>query len=263
MAAEDKMVSDSERTKILEMIQEGTITAEEGMILLNALGESAAPEIEADVNLVADHSEVTAETVTLEEIEAELDEGLPSPEGEVLETEFKEVQPEPERFETEPEILPDPPKVEALDSKELNKWKRWWVIPLWIGIGITIIGSLWMVGALTTRGIGFWFACSWFPFLLGVGLLALAWGSRTGPWLHVRVQQPPGETPQRIAISFPIPIRLMAWGLRTFGHFIPHMDGVNLDEIILSLKDISDDEAPLFVDVNEGEGREKVQVFIG
>jgi hypothetical protein len=253
MAAEDKMVSDSERTKILEMIATGTITAEEGMTLLGALSESGVPEAATDFDVAADHLKIAAE----------LDEDLPSPEGEILETEFEFTHDEPEKFETEVEVLPDSPKVEALDSEEINKWKRWWVIPLWIGVGITVIGSLLMFVAFSSRGFGFWFACSWFPFLLGVGLLALAWGSRTSPWLHVRVQQAPGETPQRIAISFPIPIRLMAWGLRTFGHFIPHMDGVNLEEIIHSLKDISSDEAPLFVDVDEGEGREKVQVFIG
>ena len=34
------MVSNSERTKILEMIESGTITAEEGLTLLKALGET-------------------------------------------------------------------------------------------------------------------------------------------------------------------------------------------------------------------------------
>ena len=39
------MVSENERAKILEMIEEGTITAEQGLTLLNALdGSSISPE---------------------------------------------------------------------------------------------------------------------------------------------------------------------------------------------------------------------------
>jgi hypothetical protein len=156
-----------------------------------------------------------------------------------------------------------PPDPAPPDADEINKWKRWWVIPFWIGAGITVIGGLLMYWAYSASGFGFWFACAWFPFLLGVAALALGWSSRTTPWLHVRVHQAPGETPQKIAISFPIPIRLTAWGLRTFGHRIPHMEGTSLDEVILALKDVAKDGTPLYVDVNEGENGEHVQVFIG
>jgi hypothetical protein len=41
------------------------------------------------------------------------------------------------------------------------------------------------------------------------------------------------------------------------------MQDTSLDEVILALKDVSEDETPLFVDVNEGENGEHVQVFIG
>ena len=166
-----------------------------------------------------------------------------------------------EPFDAEAEVMP--PEPAPPDGEEIKKWKRWWVIPLWIGAGITVIGGSLMYWAFSANGFGFWFACTWFPFLLGVALLGLAWSSRTAPWLHVRVHQSPGKTPKKIAISFPIPIRLTAWGLRVFGHHIPHMEGTNLDEVILALKDVSKDETPLFVDVNEGEDGERVQVFIG
>jgi hypothetical protein len=41
------------------------------------------------------------------------------------------------------------------------------------------------------------------------------------------------------------------------------MEGVDLEEIITSLKDVAKEGTPLFVDVDEGERGEKVQVFIG
>jgi hypothetical protein len=176
-------------------------------------------------------------------------------------TQTSEVFEDPISFDGEVEVIPPDPGPPR--SEDIKKWKRWWIIPFWVGAGITVIGGSVMYWSLSANGYGFWFACAWFPFLLGVALLALAWSSRTTPWLHVRVHQAPGEKPQKIAISFPIPIRLTAWGLRTFGHYIPHMEDTNLDEVILALKDVSEDETPLFVDVNEGENGEHVQVFIG
>jgi hypothetical protein len=261
------MASDSERSKILEMIEEGTITAEEGLTLLNALGESSAPETTVD--------DLEAEPVSLPEpegfietveFEDEVPASLPLQENVLNQRAFDEAETEGafeevETFEGEAEILPPDPAPPS--AEEIKKWKRWWVIPLWIGAGITVIGGLLMYWAFSASGFGFWFACAWFPFLLGVALLALAWGSRTAPWLHVRVHQAHGERPQKIAISFPIPVRLTAWGLRTFGHFIPHMEDTSLDEVILALKDVATDETPLFVDVDEGENGERVQVFIG
>jgi hypothetical protein len=41
------------------------------------------------------------------------------------------------------------------------------------------------------------------------------------------------------------------------------MGDTSLDEVILSLKDVAKEGTPLFVDVDEGENGERVQVFIG
>jgi hypothetical protein len=272
------MVSDSERIKILEMIEEGTITAEQGLTLLSALDESSKSEPEdqdelyPDLAIVQEIHDGGFEADAPKEMDLDLDiaddeqPAFTSQEDEIesniqLNLEDEGSFEETEAFETEAEVLP--PEPAPPDAEEIKKWKRWWVIPLWIGAGITVIGGLLMYWAFSANGFGFWFACTWFPFLLGVALLASAWSSRTAPWLHVRVHQAPGKTPQKVAISFPIPIRLTAWGLRAFGHHIPHMEGTNLDEIILALNDVSKDETPLFVDVNEGEDGERVQVFIG
>lgn len=133
---------------------------------------------------------------------------------------------------------------------------------MWVGIAVTVISGVLMFFAWQSGGFGFWFACSWFPFLLGVGIMALAWGSRTARWLHVRVYQQPGEWPQKIAISLPLPLRLTAWFFRTFGRYIPNMEHTNIDEIIMALEHTSAD-APIYVEVNEGDDGERVEVFIG
>jgi hypothetical protein len=116
--------------------------------------------------------------------------------------------------------------------------------------------------AWQASGFGFWFACTWLPFFLGVAVMALAWSTRNLPWLHIRVHQKEGERPQRIAISLPLPLGLISWALRTFKHKIPETGNVNIDEMVSALKYVSPD-APFSVDVNEGKDGERVQIYIG
>ncbi|MCJ7702239.1 MAG: hypothetical protein MUO62_11710 [Anaerolineales bacterium] len=256
------MVSDSERTKILEMIEAGTITAEEGLTLLNVLNASDLSEIDAQVD--ADLEFAAGNDPEMETLETQdggsnvppdrQEEPFPSPEH--AQNEAGEAM-----FAGEVEVMAPSPAYP--DEDEIQRWKRWWIIPLWIGAGVTVVGGVLMYWGLNVRESGFWFACAWFPFLLGVALLALAWNSRTTPWLHVRIHQAPGEKPQKIAISFPIPVQLTVWGLRVFGRHIPYLENTSLDEVILALKTVTREGTPLFVDVEEGENGERVQVFIG
>lgn len=235
------MPTESERKKILEMIEQGVISAQDGIKLLDALdGESEVdtfPELEASPE-VAD---------PLSNFSEEIPDDFGDTSEEVL---------EPDAV-YHPDPLPQSP-----DMSDIKKWKRWWIIPMWVGVGITVIGGALMYAAFASSGIGFWFACAWFPFMLGVLVMALAWASRTAPWLHVRVHQKPGETPQKIAISFPLPIRLAGWGLRTFGHRIPNMEGVDLEGVMKAMDESAKDGTPFFVDVDDEDG-ERVQVFIG
>ena len=234
------MPSESERSKILEMIAEGTISAKEGVKLLDALEEasdvSALPEIDASPEKTESFTNFSEE--------------IPDDFGDT------ESVLEPDEI-YHPDPIPSPP-----DPEEIKKWKRWWVIPMWIGVAITVIGGALMYSAFAASGMGFWFACAWFPFMLGVLLMALAWSSRTSPWLHVRVHQRPGQTPQKIAISFPLPIRFAGWGLKTFGHYIPNMEGVDLEGMLQAIDESAKDGTPFFVDVDDEDG-ERVQVFIG
>ncbi len=220
------MTDKNERIQILEMIESGVITAAEGARLLQAL--------DADDRL---EESTEGETFSASMAGSDDDE-FGSVSGEVIENEF------------EPNI---------------EKWKRYWVIPLWIGVGITIIGSLLMLWVYQSTGFSFWFACTWLPFLLGVALIAMAWGSRSARWLHLRVKQEPGEWPQTIAFSFPLPLNFAAWFMRTFGQFIPKVNeiGLDFDQIIESFKDSTTPETPFYIEVDEGDNGETVQIYIG
>ncbi len=230
------MSYETERAKILEMIQQGSITAEEALQLLNVIQEVgefegngyAEYELDLDVDPIED--------------------------------------PLPELFEDEPEIVEpvSQPRPAAEVSSDIRKWKSWWMFPFWGGVGVTSLGGLLMFFAYQSNGFSFWFACSMFLFLVGAGLMALFWGSRNVPWLHIRVNTGQDEFPRRIALSFPLPIRMAAWFLRVFRERIPHLDAANgLDELILALKDSTSPEEPFFIDVNDDDERESVQIYIG
>ena len=214
------MTSESERLEILEMIQKGTISPDEGLKLIEAIGES----------------------------------------DEISELEYASAKAELEEI-IEPVTTND--YVQEIDQEDLSKIKGWWIIPFSIGVTITVLGGALMYWAWAAHGIGIGFVAAWLPFLIGIGLLALGWNSRTGPWIHIRVKQKPGEKPERIAISFPIPNRFFAWSLRTFGSFIPKMNLSGADEILLALGNYSQGDAPLTIDVDDSDDGEKVKIYIG
>ena len=224
------MTNEPERLQILEMIEKGLISAEEGVRLLNSLQGESGEE--------------------------------PSPQVGPGATALPGAPPAPEVSEEEPT-----PSAKASSShfefdEGIQKWRRWWWVPLTVGIIITVASGSLMFLAYQRSGFGFWFACLWFPLLLGVLVISLAAASRTTRWLHVRVHQEPGEWPQTIAISLPVPIRFVAWVLRVFKPHIPNMENTSLDEVILAL-DKTSPEQPFYVKVDEGESGEKVEVYIG
>jgi hypothetical protein len=229
------MSEKSERIQILEMIENGVITAAEGARLLQALDK--------DDRLEEMLEEGTGYSNVFEELS---DDSVPPTDG-------------GNSGAVSGEVLED------VFQPEIEKWRRWWMIPLWIGVGITIIGSLLMFWAYQSSGFGFWFVCSWLPLLLGVGVMAMAWASRSARWLHLRVQQEPGEWPRTIAFSFPLPLRFAGWVLRTFGYFIPKVNDVDIDfdEMIQVLETSTNSDTPLYVEVDEGDGGETVQIYIG
>jgi hypothetical protein len=119
-----------------------------------------------------------------------------------------------------------------------------------------------MFWAVQTTGVGFWFVCAGVPFALGILILVLAWQSRTARWLHLRVQQKPGEWPSTIAFSFPLPLRISSWFMRTFHRHIPGMEDVAIDEMLATLEHSTSPENPLYIEVEEDNG-ERVQIYIG
>jgi hypothetical protein len=214
-------MTDSEREKILKMIEDGKISPEEGLRLMNVL-EEAAPE---DI--------------------------LPAPEA-ATGSNSGELPSEPSNMDADPKIA----RIKSIA-------RRFWQIPLWIGIAILLLSALGMYGLIQAGHMNFWFYCLIAPLLLGVLVIAAASGSRRARWIFVDVQQKPGEKPQRIFLGFPLPLKLAAWFLRTFGHKIDDLKKTNVDDIIEVIETGFSGDEPLIVNVDEGEDGERVKVYIG
>ncbi|MCC7130580.1 MAG: hypothetical protein B6D39_10315 [Anaerolineae bacterium UTCFX2] len=237
------METSNARLHILDLIEQGQISAEEGLRRLQELQEGGAP-------------------------------------GEIW-TDDQTRQPEEAAFAAnEPKFAPSEPAQTAAGfeaasaasgatrggmneaAPSIRKWKRWWTVPLWTGVAVTILGGLLMYQAMQTSGYGFWFFCASLPFILGLGLMVLAWKARNAPWLHLRIQQKRGHSPERINLSFPLPFRLTAWITDTLGRFIPDLPGRELSQMIQAANGNLTPENPIFIEVDEGDG-EHVEIYIG
>ena len=207
-------MSSEEQRRILKMVEDGKISADEAMTLIRALEQDAAEDAQMevfDVPAYADAAPVDA-------------------------PEFEEVKARARRFA---------------------------MIPLWIGVGVTILFAGLMYSAMQSSGFGFWFYCLTFPFLLGVFLIAISAGGMSSRWLFVDVHQKPGEKPGRITLGFPAPLGLVSWSMRNFGHHIHGMDRAKADTIADMIKATASSKSPLIVNAQDDEDGERVMVYIG
>ncbi len=213
-------MTDTERQQILKMIEEGKITAEEGLKLIQAIEESTAED---------DIPEAEPQAEPASDFEAE-----PAPE--------KKVYPE--------------------FAKKIEKFRRLWLIPLVIGLLITIPAAAWMYNTVQARSLGVGFLFSFLVFLFGVAVTAFGAGSRTMRWIYVNVDEhKPGKKPMRIVLAFPIPLGLVRWGISNFGHRIPERQRNVTNEVLDNVLGGPALDEPLLVDVDDED--EHVQVYIG
>ncbi len=206
-------MSSEEQRRILKMVEDGKISAEEAMTLIRAIEQDSA------------------------EAEMEVVEAAPGPGSGTTDTsEFEEVAARAHRF-----------------SK----------IPLWIGVGITVLFAGLMYWAQSSSGFGFWFYCLTFPFLFGVFIVALASGTGTSRWLYVDIHQRPGEKPEHITLGFPAPLGLVSWFFRNFGHHLQGMDREKASGIAEMIRMTAKSKSPLIVNAQDDEDGERVVVYIG
>lgn len=245
----------SEKMKILQMIEDGEISLEEGIRLINNLEDPSAREENNEKFSTFDIlGKIESGEITADDAVGLLSGSSDKEQNASAEPEYDQLY--EEGYADYQGSQSTPPNI---PEEELNRWKRWWTYPLYVGVGIVILSTFWLNSAYQNNGFGFWFFCSWVPLTLGLVIISLSWQSRGGPWIHVRVK---GQR-ERVAVSIPAPLGLTSWALRTFGHYIPQLEKTSVDEIIVALESTSKNNAPLYVQVDDVENGEKVEVFIG
>jgi hypothetical protein len=138
-------------------------------------------------------------------------------------------------------------------------FSHFWLYPLWAGVGTLVLGAILLYAVYGAQAGWGWAVCGWPLFALGVFVTATAWWLRTARWAHVRVR---GR--ENVTISLPIPVKLTAWGIKIAKPFVPQFRDTGVDEVILGLGDaLKEGDEPLYVDVNDDESGEHVQVYIG
>jgi uncharacterized integral membrane protein len=205
-------MSAEERRKILQMVADGKINAEEAATLMRTLEESAEDEIEVIETASGSGSGVNDAA------------------------EFDQVRKRAMRFA---------------------------MIPLWVGVILTVLSAWWMFSIQQNAGLNFWFFCMSMPLLFGILLIALGAGSGTSRWLYVNVDRSQrADWPKNITIALPLPLGLVGWFLRNFGSHIDGLKRTTIDEVLMAVSTAKSVTEPLIIHVDD-DGGERVQVFIG
>ena len=234
----------SEWLEILNRVQKGEITAQQGADLLQQLEASTITPPGTTPMLEEPSRSGSGESEPVEAVEPDL----------IVE------ESDASRFSSDPQA--DQARMED-DIKRLNAWRIWWLAPFGAGLGIFVLSAVLMAWGYSNDRL-FWFYCAWLPLALGLVVLVLGAWSRQARWLHLRINEPVGEKgkgPQRVAISLPLPTRLAGWMLRLAGPRIPKLNDQKLETIVPMLDSLSDSREPLMVEV-DGKDGEKVQVYI-
>ncbi len=164
---------------------------------------------------------------------------------------------EPAGAEAEEDVLSPEP---TLPAGPRERWARFWIYPLMAGGLLLIVGSLVMGLVFSTDAARGWLVCGWTPMILGTIVIALAWWTRGARWLHLRISE---GGRRKVAFSLPLPLGLVAWALRIAQPFVPQLKETGVDDIIIALRDSTTKDEPFFIDVQEDEAGERIELYIG
>jgi hypothetical protein len=140
-------------------------------------------------------------------------------------------------------------------------WVRWvWQPVFWSGVALVAGGGL-LVGAVYTGALAAgWLIGGWLLFAVGVLVVLLGWWLQRAHWLYLRVRQPDGPN---VFLALPLPLGPLAWVLRVVRPFVPQLGETGVDEVLLAMREEVRRGRHLVVEVDEGVGREQVQVYFG
>ena len=144
----------------------------------------------------------------------------------------------------------------------ISRFGNPWLIPMYVGLALFVCGALAVFPLYSESGSWLLAVCGWPLFVIGFLTLLAAWLARKARWIHVRVTNVDGSK-RNIRFSLPLPLRLSAWALKIAARWAPQLKGTSIDELFDALNEGLKGDQPLTIDVQEGDGGERVQVYIG
>jgi hypothetical protein len=152
-----------------------------------------------------------------------------------------------------------PPTSKPAERRESRR-ARFWIYPMMAGGVVVLLGAL-VTGLVyatgTARG---WLLCGWLPMLLGLTVMVLAVWTRRAAWLHLRISE---GGRRKMAFSFPLPLTLAAWAVRIAQPFVPQLQESGVDDLIIALRESTGRGEPFYIDVQDNDEGERVEVYIG
>jgi len=138
---------------------------------------------------------------------------------------------------------------------------RWlWQVAFWVGVVLMAWGGWLLASSYAGEVATGRLVWAWLILILGILGMMLGWWLQRARWLCVRVRQLDGPN---ITIALPLPLRLVAWGLRIAQPFVPQLKDAGVSELLLAMQKELHDGHPFVVEVDEGEDGEQAQVYFG
>lgn len=127
------------------------------------------------------------------------------------------------------------------------------------GVAIMACGAFLLLSYYTREASVSRLVWGWLISAAGVAVIMAAWWLYRARWLFLRVRQ---HAAPAITLAFPLPLGLLVALVHKYGHRVPQLRETGIDEVLLALEGAECCQ-PLWVEVNEGDGAELVQLYLG
>jgi hypothetical protein len=199
----------NEHLRILELIESGRITVEEGVRRLEGLDHGEDPVGATDSDAVAGPPSAAAEPAT-ERVSA--------------------------------------PYVRIV-----------WQIVFGLGTAVMAGGGLLLARAYVRDGMP-GLTIGWILFVLGVLIMGLGWWLQRARWFTLRVREHEGAA---FTLALPLPLGVVLWLLRIAKPFVPQLQELEVDRLMVAMRDDLEAGRPLSIQVDEGENGDHVEIYFG
>lgn len=132
-----------------------------------------------------------------------------------------------------------------------------WQIVFAVGVAVLAGGGLLLARAYGREGTA-GLTWGWVVFVLGLLVLVLGWWLQRARWFTLRVREHDGAA---FTIALPLPLGLVVGVLRIAEPFVPQLQDMEADQLILAMRDELENDRSFVISVDEGEDGDQVEMY--